>query len=99
VRRAVPTLTFAVPLLVVMTMAMLQKLYTTRVVRRHEAEADELAVAVTGADALLAALTKLGASRGAGMPIHNRGPHTAHGKAGHLGFAPSSADGPAIGWG
>jgi Zn-dependent protease with chaperone function len=59
-------------LMVVLPIAILRGLYDTFVVRRHEAEADEFAVDVAGAPALLAALGVLDALGPGDALVHNR---------------------------
>ncbi len=60
------------PLIVVLPIAMLRGFYDTFVVRRHEAEADDFAVSVAGAPALLGALETLGANHPRVSAVHNR---------------------------
>lgn len=56
----------------VLPVVMLRGLFDTYVTRRHEAEADEYAVDVAGADALLGALESLRARGVVGPRMHNR---------------------------
>ena len=64
-------------LVVVLPIGSLHSLYWTFVVRHHEAEADEFAVVVAGAPALLEALGVLGGSGPSEALVHNR--WTTHG--------------------
>jgi len=59
-------------LVVVLPIGILRGLYETFVVRHHEAEADEFAVVVAGAPALLDALGVLGGSGPPEALVHNR---------------------------
>ncbi len=64
-------------LVVLMPLGVLRGLYDTYVIRRHEAEADEFAVDVAGAEPLLHALEALQASGYSAALVHNR--WTTHG--------------------
>jgi len=72
-----PIWRFSLSLATLLPLVVARALYVTRVIRAHEAEADELAVAVTGATPLLNALQKLGGAQWARLPMHNR--WTSHG--------------------
>jgi Zn-dependent protease with chaperone function len=71
------SLRFVGILVVVLPMVMLRGLFDTHVVRRHEAEADEFAVSVAGAEPLLSALEALSFNGPTAAAIHNR--WTTHG--------------------
>jgi Zn-dependent protease with chaperone function len=71
------SLALAGMLAAVLPVVMLRGLYETYVTRRHEAEADEYAVDVAGAEALLGALESLSARGIAGPRVHHR--WTTHG--------------------